>query len=475
MTRILQTLRMVAWAAVAATGLAESGAAPLKLITWNAQSLTNVADRASTMDARLNSAALHLQGHRPDVLLLQGVPDWTTAQKLATRLGPEFKLVACSSLDEKESGEVAVISRLESGLSWPDRWSPLEGTNAAIIPGGYALATLRFETQWIAVVSVEFPDTVGALKQRESAMRELLTLLASVGEWRTNRPGAFIFGGALNTDEEESARTAEQTLRLADAARFTSAFLAAPKSERLTVRGKTQHAATTADYLFADAGGFLAAAEVQPNILSDHAMVAVQWDPAATMPLPPVLAAVGAGGTGMAANQLMGLDLKWWVAGLGCFVVVMFLLVLFRRPQPVFDASRALPSSRGANILFLSDSEKAANQREDQLTERERRRLRPSMLGWLKEKFIGQLVSERQEMLDAQHLASEQAVELGRRVEKLQGQLFERIKTAERRVQDLEKELALAKAENRELIQSNLLLAQRELEDARRKMEAGGR
>ena len=39
-------------------------------------------------------------------------------------------------------------------------------------------------------------------------------------------------------------------------------------------------------------------------------------------------------------------------------------------------------------------------------------------------------------------------------------------------LEELESELALAKNENRELIQANLLLAQRELEEARRKMKA---
>ncbi|HAV65231.1 MAG TPA: hypothetical protein DCY13_23020 [Verrucomicrobiales bacterium] len=463
--------------AVVAMGLAVGPVLgePLRLVSWNAESLAKVADRASTMEARVNSAALHLQAQRPDILFLQGVPDRATAQKLAVRMGNGFKVVVCSSLTRKESGEVAILSALESGLSWPDQWSPVAGDDGSVTAGGHAFATLRSGDLWLAVYSIEFPDSVAARTQREEAMRELLKHVAAVGEWRTNRPTAFLFGGTLNIDPEEAARTGETTLKLARDAGFTSGFLSLERTERLTLRSRAQYPASTADYLFADWGGFLAPAETFPGIISDHAMVVAVWDPEGTMPVVPVLATAVGTVPNLAANELLGVDLKWWVAGLGCFVALMFLVLLFRRPQPVFDPSRALPSSQGNNILFLSDSEKRAEAAQGGMSESERRKLRPHLLGWLKERFIGTLVSQRRELLDTQQQASEQAAELGRRVEKIQEQLFNRIQKAEQRVIELEKELALAKSENRELIQSNLLLAQRELDEARRKLEAAGR
>ena len=441
-------------------------AAPLKLISWNAQSFTNVADRTSTVEARVNSAVFHLKSQNPDIVFLQGIPDWKTAESVAKNLGDNFRVVVASTFGENAGGNVAVLSHLDAGLSWPTEWEP---SGEESVPGGYAFATLRSGDHWLAVHSVQFPDTVLAKEQRERAMRQLLTSIAGLQEWRTNRPNAYLVAGTVNTDPEESSRTGESTLDLQEKAGFTSAFLDLTKPERLTLRAKAEYDATTADYILADSGGFLKPAEVFPSIISDHAMLAVEWDIEATMPEPaPVVTLADT------SNQLFGVELKWWVAGLGGVVVLMLLTLLFRRPKTVFDPAHALPSSSGDNILFLKDDEKAPNKDggDPLLSEKERKKMRPHMLRWLKEHFVGSLVSQRQELMNAQHEAAKQADELGKRVEQMQTQLISRIKTAESRVEELESELALAKNENRELIQANLLLAQRELEEARRKMKA---
>jgi len=443
-------------------------AEPLKLVSWDAQSFTNVADRSSTLEARINSATFHLKSQNPDVVFLQGLPDWKTANEIAKGLGEDFKVVVCSTSTNDPASEVAILSRLESGLAWPIEWEPVNGNVPA---GGIAYATVRAGNEWIAVYSAEFPDNVTARTEREGAMRQLLGQIAATMEWRTNRPVAFLVGGNFNTDIEESSRSGETTLALQRDAGFTSAFLDLTKPERMTLRGKAEYAATTADYIFADAGGFIKPAEVFPSIISDHAMVSVDWDPAATMPAPRPLVAMA----GDSANQLFGIELRWWVAGLGVFVVLMMLIVVFRKPQRAFDPSHALGSSTGENILFLNEEEsetQAQTEGNPMLTNKERKKLRPHMLRWLKEHFVGSLVSQRQELMKAQQTAAHQADELGRRVERMQGQLLTRINTAEGRVSQLESELALAKSENRELIQANLLLAQRELEEARRKMQA---
>ncbi|GEM_PF-2230979 len=468
MNPIRQLIGMCGTMIALSVGFQCASAEPLRLVSWNAQSFTNVADRSSTLEARINSAAFHLKSQNPDIVFLQGLPDWKTAQEMARGLGEEFKVVVCSTFADTAAGEVAILSKLPSGLAWPQEWDAVDGEIPA---GGLAYATLRSGDQWIAVHSVDLPDRVTAKAERERSMRQLLTLIAATSEWRTNRPVAFLVAGTLNTDAEESARTGETTLGLGRDAGFTSAFLDLTKPERMTLRGRTEYAATTADYIFADEGGFLKPAEVFPSIISDHAMVSVDWDINAAMPVarPQIVMA------GDSANELFGIELRWWVAGLGVFAVLMMLLLVFRRPQRAFDPGRALQSSTGENILFLNEEESEAAAKVDGdpvLTDKERKKMRPQMLRWLKEHFVGSLVSQRQEMMKAQQTAAHHADELGRRVERMQGQLLTRINTAEGRVSQLESELAMAKSENRELIQANLLLAQRELEEARRKIQA---
>lgn len=478
-------LSFVAWWLASAALVAE----PIRIVSWNLTSLETTADQNAPLEARLNSAALALRKLEPDVVLLQEVPDWKTAADLASRIDTRFGVRICSAYGGAAAGQrsarqMAVLSRFNSTITFYDGWrgSP---TNTGL---GYAFAMLDIQGRRVGFVSLVLPaaTTTDDSAGRLVAAGQFFVKLAEVRGWTANGPAAFFFGGTLAAGDEVS----DAVLQRAREEGFVSAYLNLPREARATLRAREGRPALTTDYIFGEGGGYVAPVQLTPNIVSDHAILAVDWDPNRSMPViivsepvlaaagespPPVTATDAADAPVQATVNLFGIDLKWWVLGLGGAVLLLIILMI-RRPAPrAFEAGRALPAGSGDKILFLSDPAAAdrAGRRDPLLTEAERRQVRPHLLRWLKGAFIGGLLRQRSDLLNVHDTAARQADELGKRMEQIQDKLIERIHKAESRVSELERELAVAKSENRELIQSNLLLAQRELAEARAKAAAG--
>lgn len=479
-------ISLAAWWLASAALIAE----PIRIVSWNLTSLETAADKNAPLEARLNSAALALRKLQPDVVLLQEVPDWKTAADLASRIDARFGVRICSAYggataNQRSSRQMAVLSRFNSTITFHEGWRGTP-TDSGV---GYAFAMLDIQGKRVGFASLVLPaatateDSAGRLV----AAGQFFVKLAEIRGWTANGPEAFFFGGTLAASDEVT----DAVLQRAREEGFVSAYLNLPREARATLRAREDRPALTTDYIFGEGGGYVAPAQLTPNIVSDHAILAVDWDPNRSMPVimvsepalaaagetvPPVQQAVAGEAPVQATINLFGIDLKWWVLGLGGAVVLLIILMI-RRPAPrAFDAGRALPASNGDKILFLSDPDAGgrAGQRNPTLSEAERRHVRPHLLRWLKGAFIGGLLRQRSDLMNVHDTAARQADELGQRMEQIQDKLINRIHKAESRVSELERELAVAKSENRELIESNLLLAQRELAEARAKV-AGSR
>ncbi len=477
---------------VASLMVAEVAAEPVRIVSWNLRSLAEAADKNASLDARLNSAALALSKLKPDVVLLQEVPDWKTAADLASRIDARFGVRICSAYDRATGGrsprQMAVLSHLKSSITFHESWQGVPGDGGL----GFAFAMIEIQGKRVGFASLVLPD---ATAQDESAGRfvaagQFFAKLAEIRSWKDRAPFAFFFGGTLASGSEFN----DAILQRAREEGYVNAFLNLPSEARVTVRAREGRPALASDHVFAEGGGYSGLVQLSPTIVSDHSILTVDWDPDRSMPImvaaQPALAASpatgdpGAGRTEpagapvQASVPVFGIDLKWWVLGLGGSVLVLLVLIL-RRPAPrTFDPSHALPPASGDKILFLTDAERAqrTGHRPPLLSDAERRHVRPHLLRWLKEAFIGGLLRQRSELINVHDTAARQADDLGKRMEQIQDNLIGRIHKAEGRVSELEQELAIAKSENRELIQANLLLAQRELADARAKIASlGGR
>jgi exonuclease VII small subunit len=90
--------------------------------------------------------------------------------------------------------------------------------------------------------------------------------------------------------------------------------------------------------------------------------------------------------------------------------------------------------------------------------------LAPHLVEALKSAVVGELAAQRRELLSAQQAASAELTELVRRLESVQTPLLERLHAYERRVVELERELATQSKENLQLLELKIEMTRRQLE-----------
>jgi membrane-associated HD superfamily phosphohydrolase len=93
----------------------------------------------------------------------------------------------------------------------------------------------------------------------------------------------------------------------------------------------------------------------------------------------------------------------------------------------------------------------------------------PHLAHWLKQKLVRGLLTERSHLVNAQQAAELEAAELEQRLAQLQAPLGARLQAYEKRIAELERELATKGEENRELIRAKIELTRKKLE-----LERGG-
>ena len=95
--------------------------------------------------------------------------------------------------------------------------------------------------------------------------------------------------------------------------------------------------------------------------------------------------------------------------------------------------------------------------------ERAHAAIRSGALGWMREKIFRVLSRQRGELLSTQERAEAEMRELEQRLEQLHTPLQERISAYEKRIEELEKDLAAKGEENRELIGARITVARQQL------------
>ena len=106
-------------------------------------------------------------------------------------------------------------------------------------------------------------------------------------------------------------------------------------------------------------------------------------------------------------------------------------------------------------------------------TEQAKLAMRSGFMNWMREKFVQGLFSQRAELLSSQQRAEADMQALEQRLEQLQSPLQERISAYEKRIVELEKDLALKGEENRELIKAKITLAKQQLTVERERSRGG--
>ncbi len=152
---------------------------------------------------------------------------------------------------------------------------------------------------------------------------------------------------------------------------------------------------------------------------------------------------------------------SWIVAGLG--LVGAALVVIFwrlrARPSSTALALTGDPALLGGEAGTWRDRALVAEGK----AERAQEAIRTGALGWMRDKVFRTLFNQRAELLTVQRKAEAEMRELEQRLERLHTPLKERVTAYEKRIEELEKDLAAKGEQNRELIQARISVARQQL------------
>lgn len=161
---------------------------------------------------------------------------------------------------------------------------------------------------------------------------------------------------------------------------------------------------------------------------------------------------------------------NWIAASLGimCLALVLILWRLRSRPSTSLSPvliSPALPDGEQPALPegAAPDSWQTRAIVAEGKAERAHQAIRSGVLGWMREKIFQTLFRHRAELLSVQQKAEAEMRELEQRLEQFHTPLQERIIAYERRIQELEQELAAKGEENRELIGARINIVRQHL------------
>ncbi len=130
-------------------------------------------------------------------------------------------------------------------------------------------------------------------------------------------------------------------------------------------------------------------------------------------------------------------------------------------------ASGPAPTGETTRSSSLEQRALAAERRAERAASLAQAALQPHFARWLKEKFIQRLLTQRTALLSTQRKAEEEVARLERLLAQLHAPLEDRLKAYEKRIVELEHQLAAKGAENRELLKATIRLTRRKLEAER--------
>ncbi|HEX2853626.1 MAG TPA: hypothetical protein VHO24_10330 [Opitutaceae bacterium] len=155
----------------------------------------------------------------------------------------------------------------------------------------------------------------------------------------------------------------------------------------------------------------------------------------------------------------------YWIAG-GLGILCGTLLVTLWRLRSRHSTELMLLTGERAALPAGSPAEFVWQQRAllaEAKAERAHEAIRSGALGWMKEKIFGTLSRHRTELLSAQQKAELEMRELEQRLERMHTPLQDRISAYEKRIEELEKDLAAKGEENRQLIGARISVAKQQL------------
>jgi len=175
-----------------------------------------------------------------------------------------------------------------------------------------------------------------------------------------------------------------------------------------------------------------------------------------------------------AAEETLQIN-RWLLAGLGvaALTFVSLALFIFKRRRALLDARRRTSFSGHALVARDAADEAwreralAAEARAQKATAMLRTKMLPHMARWMMQEFMQRLLLQRRTILDDHQTAEREVAELAERLEHVHAPLEERLRAYEKRIAELEAELAAKGEQNLELIKARIETTRKKLDGER--------
>jgi endonuclease/exonuclease/phosphatase family metal-dependent hydrolase len=266
-----------------ATGRAQPPVKPaqtIRIVSWNLNWFPGRKPEPTAEEekAHMAQAQQALRELKPDVLLLQEVRDWKSAEQLCSAV-PGLRMQVISRFQPRPQNQV-IATRLPVDSTWSDEWK--HGADGP--PRGYVFTAIELpQKRFLLTYSLHLKSNVGApamnVPKRQEAARQLLAHTQEMQVLYGARGACgLLVGGDMNTSLDDPRFAGEQTLRAMTAAGFHWTFAGVPFASRITIPKEGQFPDNCFDHIFtAGLGRQTASVKPYPG-RSDHNPVVLDLD-----------------------------------------------------------------------------------------------------------------------------------------------------------------------------------------------------
>jgi len=445
----------------------------------------------------------------------------------------DYDVVICSAFHDAspevaDQTQVAILSKHKAYFTWSEAW---QSPKQEPLTRGMAFAAIQTGAKRLGFFTALLSNQ-GPL---DTPQKQALGLIDSVGGWETNQVQAFVIAASFDPSEQRAPKAFRRAATTFDRTGFVDATEEFPNEAKRTVRANINPDGGIADGVFVGPGAFPSHGRISATPFFDHYPTTseLQLNPDKVSLARDLRDEERR--ARRARTELSERKSAYWTGGILGFCVAMGIIIRFTQkrralasvkstaispsrvppkvsPPPlkpiIFVDSRARPAVsnppqatlRARPVLRLQSPPKskqaptppeAAEPKQPmigpkRITEHDmaspsvtlsrepgvRQGVIKEISGWLKHKLVRKLVTDRAQLMEAQHLATRMANTLDNRLARIEAQIQQQNQAYVRRIEELNQELSAAREENRELIRERIAQVKAEMEAARARVLA---
>ena len=252
----------------------------IRVVSWNLDWFPGKKPEPTADEEKVHMAQAQqaLRELKPDVLLLQEVRDWKSAEDLCSAV-PNLRVHVISRFQPRPQNQV-IATNLPVDSAWSQVWQH----GASDPPRGYVFAAIELpQKRFLLTYSLHLKSNVGApamnpLKRQEAAGQLIIHAQEMQKLYGARGGCGLLVGGDMNTSLDDPRFAKEQTLHALIAAGFHWTFAGVPIASRITIPKESRFPDNCFDHIFT-AGLEKQTASVKPYPgRSDHNPVVLDLD-----------------------------------------------------------------------------------------------------------------------------------------------------------------------------------------------------